>query len=32
VHLGGRYGYSVNRAVTQDILTDRAQELGVNLV
>ena len=32
VHLGGRYGYSVNRAVMQDILTERAQELGVNLV
>lgn len=31
VHLGGRYGYSVNRARMQDILTARARQLGVVL-
>ena len=30
-HIGGRYGYSINRAVMQDIFTDRARELGVRL-
>lgn len=28
VHLGGRYGYSVNRGLMQDILTARARQLG----
>ncbi len=31
VHIGGRYGYAINRAAMQDILTDRARELGVRL-
>jgi anthraniloyl-CoA monooxygenase len=31
VHIGGRYGYSANRARMQDILTTRAVELGVDV-
>ena len=31
VHLGGKYGYSMSRSRMQQILTDRASELGVRL-
>jgi anthraniloyl-CoA monooxygenase len=31
VHLGGKYGYSMGRARLLQILTDRAEELGVDL-
>ena len=31
VHLGGKYGYSMSRGRMQQILTDRASELGVRL-
>lgn len=32
VYLGGKYGYSMSRGRMQEILTDRADELGVRLV
>jgi anthraniloyl-CoA monooxygenase len=32
VYLGGKYGYSMSRSRMQEILTERADELGVQLV